>query len=332
MKFLYLNINNKAVEKAYDRIYDLFNIDKVKIFDKKEVEDSLALKDDKEVVFVCANIWHVLYLKCKALVKLKKIKIIFWVQGAVAHESFLKNKSYFRFSILWLLEYISLIFSDFYIYVSPYMKEYYEKKFFTLNKKSIVIPCISDLNQNIKIKRNPDNYCYIGGMSKWQNFETIIEMMNIIIENNNGAKFSVATNDLKTCNNQLEKMATNKLLKVTSVVSLSSKQEIENFLSAASFGFLIRDDIVVNNVASPIKLAEYFSCGINVISTKGITSYTNLIEQAGFVINENNLDSIKEIKFIANEKEALRIFDENFSANSISNAVDIFLKDLGLSS
>ena len=164
MKFLYLNINNKAVEKAYDRIYDLFNIDKVKIFDKKEVEDSLALKDDKEVVFVCANIWHVLYLKCKALVKLKKIKIIFWVQGAVAHESFLKNKSYFRFSILWLLEYISLIFSDFYIYVSPYMKEYYEKKFFTLNKKSIVIPCISDLNQNIKIKRNPDNYCYIGGM------------------------------------------------------------------------------------------------------------------------------------------------------------------------
>ena len=212
------------------------------------------------------------------------------------------------------------------------MKDFYQKKPFIKNKKNVIIPCFSDLEVNSTVEKDPHNYCYIGGMSQWQNFEKIIQIMNIVVEKNNEAKFSVATNDLKTCNDQLEKMATNKLLKVTSVVSLSSKQEIENFLSAASFGFLIRDDIVVNNVASPIKLAEYFSCGINVISTKGITSYTNLIEQAGFVINENNLDSIKEIKFIANEKEALRIFDENFSANSISNAVDIFLKDLGLSS
>lgn len=330
MKFLYLNLNNKAVEKAYDRIYDLFDINKVKIYHKEEVENYLSLKDDNDEFFVCANIWHVLYLKYKALVKLKRIKIIFWVQGTVAHESFLKNKSYFRFFILWFLEYISLILSDCYIYVSPYMKDYYEKKFFTSSKQSIVMPCISDLNQNIKIKRDSENYCYIGGMSKWQNFETIIKMMNIIVEHNNEAKFSVATNDLTVCQAKLEELATEKLLKVTSVVSLVSKQEIENFLSAASFGFLIRDDIVVNNVASPIKLAEYLSCGVNVISTKGITSYTNLIEQAGYIVNDKNLDSIRGIKFEANEEKALEVFQENFSSTSISNSVNIFLKELGL--
>lgn len=329
MKFLYLNLNNRAVERAYDRIYELFDVNKVKILEKNSLQQYLK-SDDRDKIFVCANIWHVLYLKYKSLFFCKKIRIIFWVQGAVAHESFLKNNSYLKYFILWFLEYISLIISDSYIYVSPYMKNYYESKFLVRNKKSVVIPCFSDLEMNLRVEKDPNNYCYIGGMSKWQKFENIIQIMNIIVENNNEAKFSVATNDLKTCNDQLEKIATDKLLKVTSVVSLSSKQEIENFLSAASFGFLIRDDIVVNNVASPIKLAEYFSCGINVISTKGITSYTNLIEQAGFVINENNLDSIKEIKFIANEKEALRIFNENFNANSISNNVDVFLKDLGL--
>lgn len=330
MKFIYFDLNNKAVEKAYDRIYNLFDTNKIKILTKKELESHLALKDEKNDIFVCANIWHVLYLKYKALVALKRVKIIFWVQGAVAHESFLKNKSHFRFLILWILEYISFIFSDFYIYVSPYMKEYYEKKTLASGKKSIVIPCISDLNQNLEIKRDSEKYCYIGGMSKWQNFDIIIKMMNIIVENNNEAKFSVATNDLVVCHAQLKELATAKLLKVTSVVSLSSKQEIENFLSAASFGFLIRDDIVVNNVASPIKLAEYLSCGVNVISTKGITSYKNLIEQGGFIVNDKNLDTIQGTKFEASEEKALEVFKENFSINSVLNNVDTFCKEIGV--
>lgn len=312
---------NSAVDLAYQRIFQIFN--------SKTACAKMDNNLSSEKYVVCSDMYQVILTYLKSL---GKAHIIFWVQGSAPHESYLKHRSYIKYIVLWLIEYFALFLSNSHIYVSTYMKDFYQKKPFIKNKKNVVIPCFSDLEMNLRVEKDPNNYCYIGGMSKWQNFEKIIQIMNIIVENNNEAKFSVATNDLKTCNDQLEKMATDKLLKVTSVVSLSSKQEIENFLSAASFGFLIRDDIVVNNVASPIKLAEYFSCGINVISTKGITSYTNLIEQAGFVINENNLDSIKEIKFIANEKEALRIFDENFSANSISNAVDIFLKDLGLSS
>jgi hypothetical protein len=36
-------------------------------------------------------------------------------------------------------------------------------------------------------------------------------------------------------------------------------------LNAADIGFLIRDDCVVNRVASPTKLGEYLSCGLPVI-------------------------------------------------------------------
>ncbi|WP_180090106.1 glycosyltransferase [Acinetobacter sp. YH12219] len=310
---------NSAVDLAYQRIFQVFS----SRTNCRKIDNNLS----NEKYIVCSDMYQVILT---FFINFGRPHIIFWVQGSSPHESYLKHKSYIKYMIIWILEYVALFLSNSHIYVSPYMKTFYQKKPFLNKKKNIVIPCFSDLKINKSVKRDQNNYCYIGGMSKWQNFDIIIKMMNIIVENNNEAKFSVATNDLAVCHAQLKELATAKLLKVTSVVSLSSKQEIENFLSAASFGFLIRDDIVVNNVASPIKLAEYLSCGVNVISTKGITSYKNLIEQAGYIVNDKNLDSIREIKFEANEEKALQVFQENFSSISISNSVNIFLKELGL--
>lgn len=310
---------NSAVDLAYQRIFQIFN----SRTNCRKIDNNLS----NEKYIVCSDMYQVILTFLK---NFGKPHIIFWVQGSSPHESYLKHKSYIKYMIIWALEYIALFLSKSHIYVSPYMKTFYQKKPFLNKKKNIVIPCLSDLKINRSVKREQDNYCYIGGMSKWQNFETIIKMMNIVVENNGQAKFSVATNDLSMCHTKLEEVATKKLLKVTSVVSLSSKQEIEDFLSAASFGFLIRDDIVVNNVASPIKLAEYLSCGVNVISTKGISSYKNLIEQAGFIVDDKNLDSIREIKFEANEEKALEVFQENFSINSVLSNVNIFCKNLGV--
>ncbi len=42
-------------------------------------------------------------------------------------------------------------------------------------------------------------------------------------------------------------------------------EEVPGYLNAADIGFLIRDDSVVNRVASPTKLGEYLACGLPVI-------------------------------------------------------------------
>ena len=42
-------------------------------------------------------------------------------------------------------------------------------------------------------------------------------------------------------------------------------EEVSGYLNAADIGFLIREDCVVNRVASPTKLGEYLACGLPVI-------------------------------------------------------------------
>lgn len=314
----YKVFHGSAVYLAYNRIFRIFN-SKVKC---SKIENNRVKSD----FVVCSDLYQVILV---FIMNLGKPNIIFWVQGSAPHESFLKHQSFIKFFILWVLEYLALIISSAHIYVSPYMKEFYQKKPL-INKKNMVLPCFSDLKQNPKIERNPNNYCYIGGMSKWQNFDKIINIMNLIVEKKSKAKFSIATNDLLLCEQKIKNLGSDNLKKVTSIVSLSSKQEIEDFLSEASYGFLIRDDIIVNNVASPIKLAEYFSCGVNVISTKGITSYIDLISEAGFIIDEQQIDLVKNINLSSNQEQALKVFRENFSEISVSNNIDKFLADIGL--
>ena len=44
---------------------------------------------------------------------------------------------------------------------------------------------------------------------------------------------------------------------------------------------LIVHDIIVNNVASPVKIGEYLACGLPVLLTRGIGDYSRTIPQAG---------------------------------------------------
>ncbi|MDM1245256.1 MULTISPECIES: hypothetical protein [Acinetobacter] len=308
---------DSAVYKAYIRLANNLSNNSPIFFEKYDA--SIRNYD----FVVCANIWHVL-LTWFYLIG-SKTKIIFWVQGAIAEESYLKHNSKLKFYILKFLEKICLNLSDAYIYVSPYMMEFYSKDKAVLNKPALVFPCISDLQYN-KIKKEPNSFCYLGGMSAWQNFPKIIEMMSIISQKIPNSVFKVATHEIDICNEVIEKYASNALKEKLTIVSLSTKSEIENFLSNCEFGFLIRDDIVVNHVSSPIKLAEYLSCGVNVITTSSIRSYSPLLKDAGIILNSKQ--DLDQVNFNPNTSAAINLYQELFSKESVENNVKVFLKKL----
>jgi hypothetical protein len=97
---------------------------------------------------------------------------------------------------------------------------------------------------------------------------------------------------------------------------------MECFLSKFEYGFLLREECVVNNVSSPIKLAEYLACGVNVIMSSSIKSYYPIVKlyNAGLVLNspdhfnvsqlsfdlKNALSAYKEIKSIAKQKQLIQ--------------------------
>ncbi|WP_220746852.1 hypothetical protein, partial [Shewanella colwelliana] len=181
------------------------------------------------------------------------------VQGAVPEESYLKNNNKIKMLVLSVVEFIAFKSTDELIFVSSYMCKYYIAKH-SIKKPYTVIPCSSTLkmrNKNLKIA---GSYCYLGGMSRWQCFENIVDIATKILANQPNATFHVATKDTEIA----KKLINNSLLDMSrvSICSLTSKEEIEAFLSKMEFGFLIREDNLVNHVSSPIKLAEYLSMGV----------------------------------------------------------------------
>jgi hypothetical protein len=66
--------------------------------------------------------------------------------------------------------------------------------------------------------------------------------------------------------------------------------EVRAFLHAADFGLLVRERSVTNEVASPVKFAEYLSCGLKIIISEGIGDFSAFVKdhKAGQCIASND--------------------------------------------
>lgn len=66
-----------------------------------------------------------------------------------------------------------------------------------------------------------------------------------------------------------------------------SPSEVPEYLLAADYGLLIRENSITNYVASPVKFAEYLSCGLKVIISSELGDYSALTmkHNLGYVID-----------------------------------------------
>ena len=90
-----------------------------------------------------------------------------------------------------------------------------------------------------------------------------------------------------------------------------SNEDVYKYLNASDFGILFRDDVIMNNVASPSKFAEYVLCGLPTIISKGVGDFSELCEQEklGIVVENFNLSVFDKNKLLNN------VFDRNLIAD-----------------
>ena len=139
--------------------------------------------------------------------------------------------------------------------------------------------------------------CYAGGLSKWQRIPDILNLCHEVSKKRDNFKFIFLTQQDKRLREMLED---SNLSAERCVIRVCMPQEVPEYLSAADAGIIMRDDVPVNNVASPIKIGEYLGCGLPVILTKGIGDYSEMIRRAGVgvVLNEDDDAAEQVVRFM----------------------------------
>jgi glycosyltransferase involved in cell wall biosynthesis len=176
------------------------------------------------------------------------------------------------------------------ICVSEAMKREVIKRWSVPENKIFVIPCCTDVEAGARAYEGRDEMrrklglsdrfvvAYCGSLKAWQMPVESLAVFRAIASIRPDAHFLAITTHAE------------RMVKLAEQNDVSTEQrtiitlphtEVPAYLAAADVALLIREDSPVNRVASPVKFAEYLTCGVPVILTEGVGDYSGLVEQEG---------------------------------------------------
>lgn len=283
------------------------------------IEEALAEEyeiESSESNFVASDIDLVVTIIPKHLLKLKyerrqqKPIYLSWYQGIGPEEVRLNGAKYIWFWNLYytFAEKYSLKKSQIHLFTSLRMKAHFEKKYgLNFNQSAVVIPCFNkelDLTSfDLEGKYKRPSFVYAGGLHEWQCIEETLQVFKIVQEYYPEATLTLLTGDHGRASELIEKY---KLVNVS--VDYVKLEELQDELKKYKYGFVLRRDHIVNNVATPTKMNSYLAAGI-------IPIYTNVIDSF-----EKNLVDFKDKISVNLEKQTIseiaqKVIDHHRSQN-----------------
>jgi len=220
------------------------------------------------------------------------------------------------------LEYETITIADKVFTVSNGLRDYFINTFAAQNDKFVIYPCLADetkfyyspilrseVRKDLGIEANVTVIIYSGGVKqKWHKLDHMLTFFKEFLKNNSNSKLLLLTNDQKSLDERLVDF-----YDIISHVVITSvpNQEVVNYLNAADFGLLFRDNTPMNNVASPTKFAEYMLCGLPVIISEGVGDYTNFTSEnnVGVVLSNDEFNDMAKINFTLLTS---RVFDRHY--------------------
>lgn len=208
-------------------------------------------------------------------------KVVLWVQGAAAAESYMRRKSRLRYIVLSVIEFLGLRCSDLILFVSQTMKEYYEKRFRIKLDNSYIMPCFNNEIEE-KYFRTPGKYesnvfIYAGSLAPWQCFEPTVKLYKQIEDKVPDASFRVLVRDHETAKGILDKYGVKNYS-----LGFVPQSEIGGEMAKAKFGFCLREDSIVNRVATPTKLSTYIAHGVMPVYSSYLVDFGRLASGCGY--------------------------------------------------
>ncbi len=221
----------------------------------------------------------------------------------------------------------ALLYSDAQLAVSNKLVDWWKTKYNYTPTKYAVIPCtlsnffyrefVSEaewLEARKSAGYNEDDIIiiYSGSSAGWQSFDLVDDFLYNLFTENQHVKLIFLSNEMPTASKTFKKFAGR------IVTKWLKPEEVGSLMIVADYGILIREQSITNQVASPVKFAEYLACGLQVIISEGIGDYTNFVNQqnCGYLFSEKT--EIKPVLFSQKAKNyqlALQYFVKEADAN-----------------
>lgn len=261
-----------------------------------------------------------------------------WFQGVAPEEVKYSNNSKLKKIIYYLghtfYEWFALKHASLSIMVSDTMRKHYTKKY-RFNSASFIMPCFNaSLNKSaFKHKFDKPTFVYAGNLAGWQCFDETVSLFSKIKERIPLAKLTVYTQDQEEALEILKKYNVEPDLRYVPYQQLS--KEIQDY----KYGFLIREDDPVNNVATPTKMNSYLANAIIPIYSTVIGAFRDNLNGLHYAVPVDNIDDcvnkVEELeKEIIKPEEVLKdyssIFEKYYSREYYISALAELIKQLSL--
>lgn len=118
---------------------------------------------------------------------------------------------------------------------------------------------------------------YCGGLNRYQKIPEMLAIWSRLMEEP-AVRFLLITSDQPHNGGRADAIASfgDRLVQL-----MLPHAEVPRTLAAADIGFMLRDKRPLNQVASPVKFAEYLAAGLSVVTSQGVGDISSLIEREG---------------------------------------------------
>lgn len=230
------------------------------------------------------------------------LQIVFDCHGTEADEILMRPHTIKRLlyaSVLRHFEKIAVKSADLIVTVS---NKQYEK--WNTNKDHVKYPMIpspqffeshnyrKETRENLRIPFDATVYVYSGGAAVWQMCNETIGLYKRIEEMMPNAFLLVLTGNQEVFRQFIDKYS----IKNYRILTVKY-DEVPKYLDAADYGFCIRANHIVNNVASPTKILEYLARNVKPVITDCIGDFSEELGALDLAcIMNNSLDNLGELK------------------------------------
>ena len=207
-------------------------------------------------------------------------KTIYWAQG-ISEESKMSGQCNLIYQIKSFAEKTAVRRSTLLILVSERMKTHFSEKYKYMGDNYFIMPCFNkelypqwDLKQFASPK-----FVYAGSASIWQASEQMLDTYAQVEQSIPNASLTILSNQKEIFEKKInERGIKNYTIKYVSLDNLDAE------LLKYKYGFLLRENHIVNNVATPTKMNSYLASHLIPIYSTAVQDFNDNIDLGEFTI------------------------------------------------